>query len=140
MNSANFETSRASKVAKIPCMWSEMSVRLITKSPHLHAAIDDDVDACDVRALVRGEEQRDVGDLVGLAEATEQCLAEHVVGPFGIVELLSRLVGLDEARRDGVGAEPVLPSFHRELAGHADDSRLGCRVGERWQWLEAQRR
>src|SRR5260221_11878145 len=107
MNPANVETSRASKVAKILCIWSERSVGLIRKSPHLHAAIDDEVDACYVRALVGGEEQRDVRDLLGLGEATQECLAEHVGGPLGAVELSSRLIGLDDAGRGGVGPDPV---------------------------------
>src|SRR4051812_16400829 len=131
MNSASVEMSRASNVAKILRSWSETSIRLMSTSPHLHAAVDDDVDARYVRALVRDEEQRDVGDLLRLAEATEERLAEHVVSPLGVVELFSRLIGFDDAGRDGVGPDPVLAALHGELACHADDSRLrGC-VGER---------
>src|SRR3954453_6462691 len=120
MNPANVDTSRASKVAKILCSWSDTSVRLMSWSPRLHAAVDDDVDACYVRTLVGGEEQRDVRDLLGLGEATQERLPEHVGGPLGVVELLSRLIGLDDAGRDGVGPDPVLATLHSELACHAD--------------------
>src|SRR6267143_6510215 len=106
MNPANVETSRASKVAKILCSWSETSVRLMSWSPRLHAAIDDEVDASYVRALVGGEEQRDVRDLLGLTEATHERFAEHLAGPLRVAELIQRRVAFEQARRDRVGADP----------------------------------
>src|SRR5258708_28732045 len=98
MNPASVETSVASKLARPLCICSETSVRLIRESPHLHSAIDDNVDACHVRARVRGEEQCDVHDLLRPTEATEERLAEHVAGPFGVFQLFSSLIGFDHTR------------------------------------------
>src|SRR3977135_2612808 len=101
-----------------------MVVSPICGSPHLHAAIDDDVDPGYVRALFGGEEQRDVRDLLGLAAAAPERLAEHLAGPLGVAELRSRRVGLDQTWRDRIRADAMLPTLHCQLAGHADDPRL----------------
>src|SRR5216683_5237768 len=67
-------------------------------SPDVHASVDDNVDAGDVRALVRGQEKRDVRHLLRAAETTQERLAEHVVSPLRVVELVPRGVAFDQPR------------------------------------------
>src|SRR5258706_1346296 len=93
-------------------------------SPDLHAAIDHDVHTRHVRALSGGEEQRHARHLLGLAQATQEGLSEHVTRPFGVLQLLSSLVRLDHAWRNRVGANPVLAPLHGELSCHPDDPGL----------------
>src|SRR6478735_10806412 len=108
-------------------------------SPDLHPAVDDEVDAGDVGALVAGEEQRDVRHLFGLPEPAQQRPAAHLGGPLAVLQLPAGRVAFDQARRDGVDADPVLASLQCELARHADDSGLVRRVRQRCELLEAER-
>src|SRR4051794_18654624 len=77
-------------------------------SPDLHAAVDDEVDARDVRALVGGEEQSDVRHLLRLPEPAQQRPAAHLAGPRAVLQLPASGVALDQAGRDRVGTDPVL--------------------------------
>src|SRR6476620_1928245 len=88
---------------------------LTWRSPDLHAAVDDQVDARDVCALVAGEKQRDVRHVLGLAESAHR-------GP-GRISLPKALFSrprpggfvFDEAGEIRVAANPVLASLHRKL-------------------------
>src|ERR1700678_187285 len=51
--------------------------RRTRRSPDLHAAIDHEVDAGHVGALVGGQEQRDVRHLVGQTEPAKECPVAH---------------------------------------------------------------
>jgi len=51
----------------------------LRRSPDPHSAVNDDIDACHVGTLVRGQEQRNVRHFLGPAETSEQRLAEHRV-------------------------------------------------------------
>src|SRR5450432_1365766 len=106
-------------------------------SPDLHAAIDHDVHPRHVRALAGGEEQRHARHLLRSAQAAQESLAEHVIRPFWVLQLLSSLIGFDHAWRNRVGANPVLSSLHGQLPCHPDDPGLRRRVGQRSEVLEA---
>src|SRR5712672_118251 len=55
-------------------------------------------------------------------------LAEHRARPFGVLQLFLRLIGFNQARGDGIRANTVFPSLHRELPRHPDDPCLGRRM------------
>jgi hypothetical protein len=104
-------------------------------SPDLHTAVDDDVDTGDARALVCGQEQRDVGHLLRPAEAAQQRLAEHVARPFRIIGLRSRRVALDQTSwsRIGGGSHVLVRDRRASFAVHGDESlvlALGVRILE----------
>src|SRR4029453_7846336 len=82
------------------------------RSPDLHPAIDHDIDARHVRTLFTGQEERNVRHFLGPAETSEQRLAEHRARPFGVLQLLSRLIGFDQARGDGIRANTVFSPLH----------------------------
>ena len=67
---------------------------LLEQSPDLHAAVDDDADTGDVRALVRGRQKPEIRHLLRPAEATANVLPSMWLAPSGSsscarVELLS---------------------------------------------------
>ena len=72
------------------------------------AAVDEDVRAAHVRALVRGEEDGQRGDVLGPAEARERRARARVGQPFGRVRLVDRR-RQDLAGRDGVADDPARP-------------------------------
>src|SRR5258708_30322989 len=59
-------------------MGSPLVELLACWSPDLHSAVDHDIDACHVRAVFAGQEQRNVRHLLRPTETTEQRLAKHV--------------------------------------------------------------
>src|SRR5438046_806857 len=83
------------------------------------------------------KKQSHVRYVFGASKAAQQSLAEHVACKFGVLELLSSLIGLNQAGRDRIRANAMLSSFHRELTGHSNNSRFGCRMGQGCQILEA---
>src|SRR5689334_17365478 len=94
-------------------------------SPGAHPAIDEQVDAGDVRAFVGREEERGVRDVFWSTEPAEHRPAQHVTGPFSVFHLLARLLSLDNPGRDGVGSDPMLATLHRKMARHRDDTGFG---------------
>jgi hypothetical protein len=104
----------------------------------VYAAIDYEVDACYVGALVGGEAQRSVRNVLRLTEPAEERPVAHLAAKLLVFQLPSSRVGLDEAWRDRVDADPVLASLQGELARHPDDRCLVRRVGQRREELEAE--
>ena len=73
-----------------------------------HAGVNNDIDAGDVRAIVGGEEQGDVCDLLGLPESSQERPVEHMTCPaVPFVDLRPRRSAFDQARGDRVDADPV---------------------------------
>src|SRR5205809_397742 len=79
-------------------------------SPDLHPTVDHDVDARDVRALVGGEEQREVRDVLGFTEAAQERPFDHLLGEpaRALLEMGTVRSALDQARRDRVDTNAVL--------------------------------
>ena len=50
---------------------------------------------------------------------------QRLLSALGLREQLARLVGLDNPKRNRMGANPMALTFHRQLPGHADDASLG---------------
>src|SRR6266481_4694799 len=92
-------------------------------SPDLHPAVDDDVDARDVRALVGGQKQREVRNVFRLTQAAQERPLDHLASEpaSSLLEMGSVRSTLDQTRRDRVDPNAVLASLHRELARHPDD-------------------
>src|SRR6476646_11763366 len=95
----------------------------IRASPDLHPAVDDDVDARDVRALIGGKEQREVRDVFRLTQTAQERPFDHRASESAcaVFEMGSVRPTLNQARRDRVDTNAVLAPFHRELARHPDD-------------------
>src|SRR5450432_1086672 len=81
-------------------------------SPDLHAAIDDEIDARDVRALFAGEEQRhaSTGLEVRPSRAREGEDQVHLVATVAVALLVADVLQPIEVRRGGVVEEQVDPA------------------------------
>src|SRR2546423_13974024 len=110
-----------------------------TWSPDFHSAVDDDVDARDVRALVGCQEQREVCDVLGLTQTAQERPFDHLAGESAcaLLEMGSVRPTLDQTWRDRVDTNAVLAPLHRQLARHPENRRLVRRVRQRGQALEA---
>src|SRR5262245_52476844 len=92
---------------------------------HRDAAITDERGAVRPARLVRGEIDRHVDDLLGLAEAAGRVAGEpDALGLLVLDQPIHEQRGLDRPRTDGVRPDPLRPELHREAAGQADERTL----------------
>jgi hypothetical protein len=83
-------------------------------SPDLHAAIDNEIDARYVRTLFGGEEQGDVGNVLGLTESAEERPLAHLAAKSLILQLLSgRVVSMKPGEIEFTRIPYSLPSIAR---------------------------
>src|SRR5579859_5745961 len=101
------------------CLTRSSISAMVSFSSHIPAAVHSENVAGDVRRLVGRQEQDGAGDVDGIAHAAEEDLLD---------ELLARLfgddvrqAGLDEARRDCVGADAARGELARHRLGERDD-------------------
>src|SRR3954470_19733789 len=84
--------------------------------------------------IVGGEEDGDLGDVVGLAEAAERSARNELLLEIRTDDACGvRAFGFDAARRDDVDADLARPELGREHARQRIDRTLGRRI-DRSAW------
>src|SRR5712691_9552034 len=96
-------------------------------SAHIGAAADAEDFTRDVGGIVTGQEQREVGDVGGLAQPPQRRFCLALLEEVGRVDAREELV-VDQARGDGVGADAVPAALRRHRAGEGHHARLGCAI------------